>query len=155
MPEVPSIIEFDVTRAMRYNPIRKLEIIRIVEKPAHEETVIENGLLGPKAFVGTYVEVLDPETNDVRYGYDYDHFMKTHTPWEGVENGWYDSAPMDAYQTDTDGELFTGRGNETQHVYVSDWIYRDRDGAVGRIGAQYFPQFYDLDSARPIPQEPT
>lgn len=79
MPENARIIEFDVTHAMRYSPIRKLEIVRIVEKLTEDETAIENNLVGPETFVGTYVEVLDPETNDVIYGYGYDRFVETHT----------------------------------------------------------------------------
>jgi hypothetical protein len=65
MSEVPQIIEFDETRAMRYSPPRILQIVRIVEKPAHEETVIMARLSGRETFVGSYVEVLDQQTSKV------------------------------------------------------------------------------------------
>lgn len=153
MSEVPQIIEFDETRAMRYNPPRILQIVRIVEKPANEETVIMTMLAGRLTFVGTYVEVLDPSSNKVQYAYGYDYFMKTHTPWEGVENGWYVSAPADAYQADAEGELPAEGKSGALRVHIGDWIFRELDGKVTRVSADIFSLIFDLDSAHPIPRE--
>lgn len=142
---------------MRYSPVRILEIVRIVERPAGEETVIIVKSAGREireTFVGAYVEVLDQETNKVQYAYDYDQLMKTHALWEGVENGWYHSEPVDAYQVDTEGELFAGREGGTQHVNISDWIYRTSDGKVKCLKNWIFELAYDLDSVRPVPREP-
>jgi hypothetical protein len=153
MSEFPPTIQFDATRAMRYSPIKNLEFIRIVEKPAHEETVITTKFTGPETFVGSYVEVLDPETDDILYGYSYDRFLETHTPGEGFEDGLHSSDSTDAYQADVEGELLTGRVSGTQHVNVGDWIFRNRDG-IWCASAEDFSLFFDLESARPIPQEP-
>lgn len=153
MSEVPQIIEFDETRAMRYHPPRILQIVRIVEKPADEETVIMTRLSGRETFVGSYVEVLDQQTNKVEYAYGYDHFMKTHTPWEGVENGWYVSAPADAYQADAEGELPAEGDRGALRIHVGDWIFRTGDG-IWCTSAENFSLLFDLGSARPIPREP-
>ena len=161
MSEVPQIIEFDETRAMRYSPIKNLEFVRIVEKPADEETIIVTKLTGREIFVGSYVEVVDTETEDVLYGYSYDRFMETHIPDEGFEDGLsssdsldaYPASPVDAYQVDIEGELLTGRPSGTLHVNAGDWIFRGPDG-IWVTSAANFLLLFDLESARPIPEEP-
>lgn len=153
MSEVPAI-QFDATRARRYSPVKELEIVRIVEKPANEVTIIELKVIGPQTFVGTFVEVLNPETGALKGAYNYDDFVQTHTPWEGVKNGWYWSDPIDAYQSDIEADLIGAPKGSAQHVYIGDWIYRDRTGKVGCVSPEHFTPFYDIESARPIPQEP-
>jgi hypothetical protein len=154
MPEIPPTIEFDETRAMRYSPKKELLLVRIIEKPADEVTVIEIEPSIRETIVGTYVETLNPETNDLKCAFNYDEFLNTHTPWEGVENGWYWSDPVDAYQADAEGELLIEIKGKTQHVNVDDWLYRMQDGRVRCLKDWQFELLYDLESARPIPQEP-
>jgi hypothetical protein len=162
MPEYANIIEFDEARAMRYSPVRDLEFVRIIEKPDDEETVITTKFTGRESFVGSYVVVEDPETeDDVLYAYSYDRFLETHTPWEGIEDEEpgvtithaYESRPVDAYQADTEGELLTGSRGATQHVNVGDWIFRDGTG-IWCTSAENFSLFCDLRSARQVPREP-
>jgi hypothetical protein len=154
-------MQFDAARAMRYNPITNLEFVRIVEKPADAETVIVTKLTGRETFVGSYVEVVDTETDSILYGYSYDRFIETHIPDEGFEDGLsssdsldaYPASPADAYQVEIEGELFSGRASGTQHVNAGDWIFRSPDGIWGTSAAN-FSLLFDLESARPIPQEP-
>jgi hypothetical protein len=79
--------------------------------------------------------------------------MKTHTPWEGVENGWYVSAPADAYQADAEGELPAEGDRGALRIHVGDWIFRTGDG-IWCTSAENFSLLFDLGSARPIPREP-
>lgn len=153
MSEEGPVIQFDESRAMRYSPIKRLEIVRVVEKPDDQMTVIETKSGRHLAF-GTYVEIFNPETSAIDSICGYDYFIETHTPWEGVENGWYYSDPIDAYQADAEGELAASSKGGTQHVNIGDWIVRDESGGIWRVNPERFTPGYDLDSARPIPQEP-
>lgn len=161
MSEDARIIEFDEFRAMRYRNIKNLEFVRIVEKPADEETVIATKFTGRETFAGSYVEVEDQETEDgVLYAYSYDRFVETHQVEEDIEDEGsgvtishaYEPGPVDAYQADTEGELHTGRMSGTRHVNVGDWIFRTREG-IWCTSAENFSLFCDLASGRPIPQE--
>lgn len=72
----------------------------------------------------------------------------------GIENGWYYSKPIDAYQSDIEGELLMHGGIVAEHVNIGDWIFRFGNGIVACTTAEAFSMHCDLDSARPIPQEP-
>lgn len=149
-----SPMRFDESRAMRYWPNEILMLVQIVEKPADAVTVIESKLFGPETFYGTYVTVRDGMRNEVIGTFGYAEFLKQHTQAEGIQNGWYYSDPVDAYQADVEGELLIVRVGGTQHVNVGDWILRHRDYTVRCVSDEDFAGLYDLDSARPIPQEP-
>lgn len=153
MSAVPPM-QFDESRAMRYRPIERLMLIQIVEKPDEAVTVIEGKLFGPETFYGTYVIVRHAMTNEVVATFGYSEFLRLHTQAEGIENGWYYSDPVDAYQADVEGELFIVRVGGTQHVNAGDWILRHTDHTVRCVSDEDFTQLYDLDSARPIPGEP-
>lgn len=153
MSEVFPTIQFDETRAMRYNYFKRLEIVRIVEAPADEEASIDSKYFGRMTFVGRHVLVVNQKTGRIEFGYDYDDFMRTHTRWEGIENGWYISTTVDAYQTDAEGDLLTERENVSQHIKAGDWIFRRYDG-IWATRTENFSLLFDLESARPIPQEP-
>jgi hypothetical protein len=154
MSEGPPTIQFDKTRAMRYFPKQRLMLARIVEKPAEAVTVVEDKLFGPETFYGSYVIAHEPATNTEIGTFGYREFMRLHTPVEGVENGWYYSDPVDAYQADTEVELLVARVRGTQHVHVGDWILRHSDYTVRCISDEDFTSLYDLELARPIPLKP-
>lgn len=153
MSAVPPM-QFDESRAMRYWPIERLMLVQFVEKPDEAVTVIEDRVFGPETFYGTYVIVRDALTNEVVGTFGHREFLKRHTQAEGIENGWYYSDPVDAYQADSEGELLIVRVGGTQHVNVGDWILRHYDYTVRCVSDEDFTQLYDLDSARPIPGEP-
>jgi hypothetical protein len=154
MPEVSPTMQFDVSRAMRYFPQEMLLFVRIVEKPDDAVSVIESELFGPETFYGTYVMVRDAFTDEVVGHFGHHEFLRRHPPVEGIENGWIYTDPVDAYQADTEGELFIVRVGGIQHVNVGDWILRHRDYTVRCISDEDFTRLYDLGSARPIPEEP-
>lgn len=147
-------IQFDETRALRYDPIKVIKFARIVMKQAEEVSVIDAEWGERQTFVGSYVEVYDPDTNAVKYGSGYEEWMNTNMLCNGIWNGWYKHTPVDAYQADTEGELVTvlksGVVETKNHVYIGDWLVRQRDGEVMCLRAEKFPTLYNVTSARPL-----
>lgn len=145
-------VTFDDTRAKTYSPNKVLKIARIVEVPDGQQSVIDAEWGSQQTFEGTYVEIIDPDTGKVKYGSGYQEWVNTNSPWDGIENGWYKSATVDAYQADTEGDLVTvlssGVVETTKHVNVGDWLVKQRDGEVMCVSAEKFPTLYDVTSAR-------
>ena len=148
-------VSFDPSKALRYDPLKVLKTARIVEKLAGEKSTIFAEWGEDQSFIGTYVEVLDPDTGEVKYGSAYQEWMNTNTPWEGVENGWFKSSPVDAHQADTSGELITvladGTVETRNTVAVGDWLVRQQDGEIMRVAPEKFPTLYDITTARALP----
>lgn len=150
-------VQFESARAHRYDPHKVLKVARVVEKSDDETSVIDADWGEEQTFVGTYVEILDPDSGQVKYGSGYQEWVNTNARWDGVENGWYKCTPVDAYQADSEGELVTvlasGVVETTKHVNVGDWLVRQRDGEVMCISAGKFPVLYDVTTCRPLPQD--
>jgi hypothetical protein len=141
-------ITFDSTQAKVYTPIMVPKYARIVEKKHGEVSEIMAEWGSPQSFIGTYVEIIDPETGDVKYGSGYDEWVNTNTRWPGIDDCWYKSSPVSAHVSKNAGVLVTvlanGHEETRKAVQPGDWLVRQQDGEIMCIGAAKFPTLYSV-----------
>ena len=165
-------IIFDESRAKRYDPLgvrdpgdRVLKACRLVEKPDGNVSVIVPEWGGEQRFLGSYYEILNQD-GTVSYGSAKAELEDTHTlaPLSTIiqddaeKDGvtfWYKTAPVDAYQTEEAGTIFTVLADGTEETVneakAEDWVVRQKGGEFQRITRDKFPTLYDLKTERPVP----
>jgi hypothetical protein len=157
MNDTDTNVQFDANRAQRYAPLEVLKIGIVVQKDdPNELTTIEASWGETQTFRGTYVQVLDPNTGAVKHGSGIDEWMDTHARWEGMENGWYKTTPVDAYQATEAGVIITTLANGQEEgrkaVNVGDWIVRQNNGEVMCISEDKFPTLYNANNPTVTPR---
>lgn len=160
-------ITFDPGKAMRYSS--RLVVKQAVFVPAAEddETTImvswnNDGNYEPQRIKGPWYLIYTLGGVSNFYGTPKQNFEETHSPVEGVENGYAKITWIDAYQYDGPVATVTttmGDGTiERAHapIKAGDWFVRWPHGEIAvRPNDEGLSKLYNLDAPAPLPANET
>lgn len=146
----PLWLTFNDTLAKTFPP--KADVVnyaRLVPKPEGERTVIKAEWGEEQTLVGPYFEVYNPTSGETKYRSAFNEWVTTNTQLEGDQ--WYESAPVRAYPSPTEGWVETiladGTKETSKYVHVGDYLVQRQTGEVRCLDAQEFPARYDISFA--------
>lgn len=140
-------VEFDGTLAQSYLPHRVVKQAVLVPVPEGVETVIDAEWGELQKFVGPWYAIY--KDGNVAYGSGKTEFDETHDTATEVENGYFKSTPIDAYQYQGESArvvttLSSGVIETENTVNDGDWLARWPHGEVGVIKDEKFRRLYQV-----------
>ncbi len=144
-------VTFNTDLARAYLPHRVVKQAILVPVPdGIESTITVDWGSGPEPqqFVGAWYGIYGDGA--ITYGSGRREFEETHDRAEEVENGWYKSTPIEAYQyAGPDARVVTVLSSgviETENTATSgDWLVRWPHGEVGVMPDEKFRRLYQVD----------